>query len=304
MKHSFFYLGFYQLWYVIQVIDTGSITKAAIILNVTQSTLSKSIQNTEQTLNVKLFARENNRLVLTEAGRCLYRSWKNIIQMMEASVEEARCFTGGRLGSLRIGVLDSHKSEAYLWEYIEKFREAYPEIALEIESDGPDALHKKLLEKDLDVIFTVRYDVDMLVWKDHQVEIVKETPLTVCMRGDNPKADKEEWEVEDLQDCNLIVISSLHVPSYNSMLVELCLQHGFFPNIIYNAKSANSQIYNLAKSQDVFICDKYHIDYNSSHMIYRPLKDTLSGVAMVWKNDEKTYLQEFIDTVKSCSRND
>ena len=66
------------------------------------------------------------------------------------------------------------------------------------------------------------------------------------------------WEVKDLKECNLVMISALHLPSYNSMIVELCLKYGFFPNIVYNAQNAASQIYNLLIENAVFICDKYH----------------------------------------------
>ena len=59
-----------------------------------------------------------------------------------------------------IGVLDIHKSEAYLWEYMEKFREQYPGVGLDIESERPEILHRQLMENELDVIFTVRYDME------------------------------------------------------------------------------------------------------------------------------------------------
>ena len=150
------------------------------------------------------------------------------------------------------------------------------------------------------LIFTVRYDMETISWTGHHMELVKETPFTVCMRADNPLVDKQVWEVKDLKECNLVMISALHLPSYNSMIVELCLKYGFFPNIVYNAQNAASQIYNLLKENDVFICDKYHKDYGSSHVISRPIKNTKSGVVMVWKNERKKYLCQFIDVVRNC----
>ena len=100
------------------------------------------------------------------------------------------------------------------------------------------------------------------------------------------------------------MISALHLPSYNSMIVELCLKYGFFPNIVYNAQNAASQIYNLLKENDVFICDKYHKDYGSAHVISRPIKNTKSGVVMVWKNERKKYLCQFIDVVRNCRQHE
>ena len=215
MKDAYMNLSFYQMWYFIRTIELGSYSRASQDLNVTQSTLSKCIQNIEQNLKMELFIREKNNLI----------------------------------------------PESYLWEYVEAFHDLYPDISLAVESERPEVLHKKLMENELDVIFTVRYDMETISWTGHHMELVKETPFTVCMRADNPLVDKQVWEVKDLKECNLVMISALHLPSYNSMIVELCLKYGFFPNIVYNAQNAASQIYNLLKENDVFICDKYHKDY-------------------------------------------
>ena len=304
MKNEYMNLSFYQMWYFICAMELGSYSKASQKLNVTQSAISKTIQNIEQNLQVQLFAREKNILVPTEAGKSLYRSWKDVISAMQESVEVARRHMGGDIKKLNIGVLDIHKSEAYLWEYMEKFREQYPGVGLDIESERPEILHRQLMENELDVIFTVRYDMETISWTGHHIELVKETPFTVCMRADNPLVDKQVWEVKDLKECNLVMISALHLPSYNSMIVELCLKYGFFPNIVYNAQNAASQIYNLLKENDVFICDKYHKDYGSSHVISRPIKNTKSGVVMVWKNERKKYLCQFIDVVRNCRQHE
>lgn len=56
-----------------------------------------------------------NILVPTEAGKILYRSWKDVISAMQESVEVARRHMGGDIKKLNIGVFDIHKSEAYLW---------------------------------------------------------------------------------------------------------------------------------------------------------------------------------------------
>ena len=154
MKNEYMNLSFYQMWYFICAMELGSYSKASQKLNVTQSAISKTIQNIEQNLQVQLFAREKNILVPTEAGKSLYRSWKDVISAMQESVEVARRHMGGDIKKLNIGVLDIHKSEAYLWEYMEKFREQYPGVGLDIESERPEILHRQLMENELDVIFT------------------------------------------------------------------------------------------------------------------------------------------------------
>ena len=86
------------------------------------------------------------------------------------------------------------------------------------------------------------------------------------MRADNPLVDKQVWEVKDLKECNLVMISALHLPSYNSMIVELCLKYGFFPNIVYNAQNAASQIYNCLLYTSIAYDNKASCDGATSAM--------------------------------------
>lgn len=60
MKNEYMNLSFYQMWYFICAMELGSYSKASQKLNVTQSAISKTIQNIEQNLQVQLFAREKN----------------------------------------------------------------------------------------------------------------------------------------------------------------------------------------------------------------------------------------------------
>ncbi|MBB1585096.1 LysR family transcriptional regulator [Serratia sp. OS31] len=58
--------------YFIVVAQEGSISKAADRLCITPSPLSRRIKEMEDSLNVKLFNRDNNRMALTKEGRFLY----------------------------------------------------------------------------------------------------------------------------------------------------------------------------------------------------------------------------------------
>ena len=166
-------------------------------------------------------------------------------------------------------------------------------------SERPEVLHKKLMENELDVIFTVRYDMERSGLDGNHVAFIKDTPLTVCMRTDHPLRDKDVWTVEDLKTSNLVVISALHLPSYQSMLIDLCRMHGFLPNIVYNVNNASSLVYNLHEKNDVFICDRYHKDTDCLHIVSRPIADTHSGVAMVWRKNDKQYLREFLNLIRN-----
>ena len=62
-----------QIHYFLKVAEKGSFTSAAKQLYTTQSTLSKTIISIEQTLGLTLFIRSHKRLILTDAGKHLYK---------------------------------------------------------------------------------------------------------------------------------------------------------------------------------------------------------------------------------------
>lgn len=107
-----------------------SFTKAAEDLGLTQSGISKQIQNLEEFLGVTLFHRSGPRLVLTELGANYYRDVAlTLDRLQEVSIDAVR----GRTidSSLMIG---THPTLASRWlpERLASFIGAHPDIPLEI----------------------------------------------------------------------------------------------------------------------------------------------------------------------------
>ncbi len=64
-------MDFTQLQYLHAVAETGSFTRAAERLHMTQSALSKSITRLEGEIGLRLFEREGNRITLNRFGQQL-----------------------------------------------------------------------------------------------------------------------------------------------------------------------------------------------------------------------------------------
>lgn len=78
------------LRYFVLVAQTGNLTRAAEALHVTQGAVSQQVSKLEEYLGTKLFDRQPRELVLTEAGRRLYRGVAPALREIDAQLQEAR----------------------------------------------------------------------------------------------------------------------------------------------------------------------------------------------------------------------
>ena len=89
------------------VAHSGSISKAAKKLCVTQPSITKSIKKLETQLNMTLFVREKKGMILTDNGKMLYRYILDSINTLDGVELIAKNINVNDIGKLRIGAGDS-----------------------------------------------------------------------------------------------------------------------------------------------------------------------------------------------------
>lgn len=113
------------------VVDTGSFVKAADVLDMTQSGVSRAIARLETRLGIRLFDRTTRSVKLTDEGRRLYEE----IAPLLAGLEEAASLASGSAtavrGRLRVNV-DPYFSRLILAPALGDFMATYPELELDL----------------------------------------------------------------------------------------------------------------------------------------------------------------------------
>jgi len=120
----------------IAVADTGSFTRAAGAVNLTQSAVSVQIRKVEEQIGRKLFKRNSRQLELTAEGEILLPYAQRIISLHD----EARRRLGHSelKGVVRLGAPEYFNPET-LASLLALFKGRYPSVHLEIEMGiGPD----------------------------------------------------------------------------------------------------------------------------------------------------------------------
>jgi len=142
---------FQYMNYVYEVYKTGSFSKAARNLYLTQPALSIAIKKEEQELGQPLFDRSTSRVTLTEAGKAYIESAETIRSLESGMRLYCSDLSGLRTGSVRVGASNFFLSQIVL-PVIAEFSEAYPGIELEICEAPSLELREKLLKEELDLI--------------------------------------------------------------------------------------------------------------------------------------------------------
>lgn len=123
-------LNYYNVF--ITVAKTGSISRAADKLYISQPAVSKSISNLEEQLGTTLFTRSSRGVKLTDEGRLLYEHVENAFTYIENAEDDIIGF-GARSGiELRFGVSTS-LCRYVLLDYLKDFINDNPHINITID---------------------------------------------------------------------------------------------------------------------------------------------------------------------------
>ena len=118
-----------QLRSFIAIAETGSFTKAAEVVNKTQSAVSMQMKRLEERLARPVFARDGRASKLTEDGQRLLDYARRIVKL---NVETIAAFSDAELsGRVRLGVPDDY-ADRYLPEIMARFSRAYPGVELSV----------------------------------------------------------------------------------------------------------------------------------------------------------------------------
>lgn len=197
-----------QLETFLCVVESGSFSKAAEKLYITAPAVIKQINSLESSLNLQLFYRTHRGLVVTEAGKSLYKDTKYIIKYCKESVARAENAMQGDKEVIRVGIspLTPPKIFVDLWPKIQKY---YPNMKFQLIpfENTPENAREILanLGQNIDVIAGIFDDAMLSLRKCNGIEIARE-PFCCAVSIHHKLAKKEKLEIEDLYGENLMLM--------------------------------------------------------------------------------------------------
>ena len=147
-------LDLQQLRYFVAVADTENVGQAAELLHISQSPLSRQVQQLESRLGLTLFAREKKRLKLTAAGREFLAEARALLAHAQRVQQRAHDAAVGQAGTLVVGYVAGAVHAGVLGDALRVFQRDAPGARLQLRSLRSVEQFEALRHGDLDVGFT------------------------------------------------------------------------------------------------------------------------------------------------------
>ena len=192
-----------------EIAATGSVTRAAERLHLTQSALSHQLRDIESRLGIQLFLRLGKRMVLTPPGERVLGAARRVLDEIGRAEEDLKLMAQNGKGVLR---LCTQCNTGYHWlpPLLQSFHRKFPGVDVQIMVNATDRPIDALLEGQIDLA-VVTSDVDdkrlssVPLFEDELVAVV---PIT------HPFAKRAFIEPEDFAEEHLIIYKADRHDSY------------------------------------------------------------------------------------------
>lgn len=226
-----------QLRYFVRIVELGSMSRAALDLDMVQSALSQQVSRLESELSTRLLQRTPRGVVPTEAGVAFFREAQLTLRHAEQAVRSAQ---QARLsGSVSVGLAPTTAAMLGL-PMMQAMRTRYPDVRLHMVEGMSGHLTDMLNARALDmaVLFDARLHGAQARaggrrWQVHP--LIEEELFLIRARGHHPEPLPPQMALADLAGESLILPTGLH--GLRSTLDTAFSQARFTPHVVLEVDS-------------------------------------------------------------------
>jgi DNA-binding transcriptional LysR family regulator len=171
--------------------------KAAALLHTTQSAVSRSIADLEQTLGSKLLDRNSQGIEATSYGHALLRRSAAAFDELKQGVREIEFLSNPESGELLIGS-GSAFAEGFVLAVIDRLWQQHPRVTCHVMPYALTALYGQLRERRIELAFSG--NSELAPQDDIDAEVLFEEPLVVAASAENPWVRRRRVHLADLMN--------------------------------------------------------------------------------------------------------
>lgn len=220
-----------QMNYFVTIVEYKTYQEASVILNISQSSLSKSIQRLENELNVQLFDRTKRTVSLTKEGTLVYSDFKAILASYHRMLNHLNEVSIDAQNILKIGYLpiaSLYGMSSKILEFTKK-NPSVKVIKKEVELT-PILDELDIGSSDLAILHDINIDK-----KKYNTYKIDEDELVLFVSNDNPISKRKSISLSELEKENI-----MSVPTYSAIYKfcqNLWRKCGIEPRVVGYARS-------------------------------------------------------------------
>lgn len=260
-----------QLQYFVAVIETGSVSAAALAQHLSQSALSMAIGQLEAAVGSPLFVRSKAKKIQpTPAALRLLPYARDVVETLGHVRDIVRDDHMVKRGTLRVGCLPT-LSPRILPGLVEALGREHPQIELAIVEESPVELQDKLRSGQLDVAFMYR----RLVESEMARHDLAPAAIHIMLPMSHPQARSASAALKDVVDLPLIL---LDIPPTGDAILGIVLGLGFEPEPVLRSPNIETIREYVARGLGYCLTNTvpdHSFSFCAGQVAYVPLEDPI-----------------------------
>lgn len=217
-----------HLRYFIALVEEKNFERAAARLGIAQPGLSQQILNLEAVVGLPLLDRSKRAVQLTVSGQLLFDEARKIVAQADSALSELRRVSRGQTGRISIGYVASAAYSGVLTESLGSFRQAFPDIELQLVEMEMHQQLARITEGDLDFGY-IRPPAAVPIGLG--TSTVLREPLVLALPEGHPLASHHTVDLAALADHTFITPRQPADVGFHSNTLEACMATGISPKV-------------------------------------------------------------------------
>ncbi|TPW27690.1 LysR family transcriptional regulator [Pararhizobium mangrovi] len=290
-------MNFRRLQFALTAADQGSFRRAAKVLDVKESSISRGVRDLEDEIGVSLFIRHSAGVHLTHAGHRYILATRAAMRHICDAAIDARSLGRGESGILRIGVFSSLAS-GFLARLLKDFGEKHPGVRIVLFEGGPSDHLVAIRRHRLDVAFltgqpTAESCDTVYLWNDR---------IFVALPEKHDLASAQEISWPDLKSCPFIVSEKHPGPEIQDFLLKHLADFGFHPRLERHRVGRDNLMNLVAMGKGLTLTSEATTATVFPGVAFRPLSQELLPYSAVWSlHNDNPALRRLISLARTAS---
>jgi len=265
-----------HLRYFIAVVETGSLTEAAVKrLHTSQPSLSRQIRDLEYQVGVELLSRGARGVELTAAGRAFLDHARLALAQVDAAAEAARRAAEPSKRTFALGFLTGQEMD-WLPEAMRILRDELPNIEVTVSSRYSPDLAAGLMGGRLDLAF-LRREPNAA---DLTYRTITKEPLVVVLPSDHRLASHEAIRVQEIMGETFITVSNT-APVLRVVIDEYLQRCGIDITPDHEVDNLAMAMSLVASTRGIALLPAYAKNFLPWSVVSRPLEGVAPTIDLV-----------------------